>query len=118
MKFTELSLDEYKKIRKLLLIGSEENKDEVYRDSKGVATIGIGINIQRDFAIWRKFLLYYFFGVIPTYDNFPFLPFDHKDEHQLIKIIVSHLKDRENFTAKEQHKEYKKGSLKFKSKDF
>ncbi|TQR49420.1 hypothetical protein DMC01_12930, partial [Campylobacter troglodytis] len=87
MKFTKLGFDEYNKIRKLLLIGSEDFKEQVYRDSSkktadkngvysGYMTIGIGINIEFGARFWEYLVLYYLFGLTKLANEIEFKSFD------------------------------------------
>ncbi|TLD79734.1 hypothetical protein LS70_009655, partial [Helicobacter sp. MIT 11-5569] len=78
MQFQSITFEEYNKIRKLLLVGSEAIREEVYRDSRGIATIGIGINIGGNNlkGLWIKLILYYFFGLTKKLKDIPFTQFD------------------------------------------
>ena len=97
MNFTELDFSEYNKIRKLLLVGSEENKDKVYRDSKNIATIGIGINIgQLELkGLWLRLILYYLFDLVKSVDDIEFVRFDSLDS---LKNVI---KDTQSYKYKE-----------------
>ena len=46
IKFNELAEKEYYTLRQEMLSAIEGSRHEVYRDSKGVATIGIGLNLR------------------------------------------------------------------------
>lgn len=83
----KISFEEYDKIRKILLIGIEQSKKEIYKDIKGVYTIGIGINIGQFGGLWIKLILYYLFDLTKKIDEIPFKRFDNnfkdiiKDTH-------------------------------------
>lgn len=83
----KISFEEYDKIRKILLISIEQSKKEIYKDIKGVYTIGIGINIGRFGGLWIKLILYYLFDLTKKIDEIPFKRFDNnfkdiiKDTH-------------------------------------
>ena len=48
IKFNELTEKEYNTLRQEILSAIEGSRNEVYRDSKGMATIGIGLNLRND----------------------------------------------------------------------
>ena len=48
IKFNELTEKEYYTLRQEILSAIEGSRHEVYRDSKGMATIGIGLNLRND----------------------------------------------------------------------
>ena len=48
IKFNELTEKEYYTLRQEILSAIEGSRHEVYRDSKGIATIGIGLNLRND----------------------------------------------------------------------
>ena len=48
IKFNELAEKEYYTLRQEILSVIEGSRHEVYRDSKGIATIGIGLNLRND----------------------------------------------------------------------
>ena len=92
MDLTELGFSEYNKIRKLLLVGSEANKAEVYRDSKNIATIGIGINIGqlKLKGLWLRLVLYYLFDLVKGVDEIDFVRFDSLDS---LKNVINNTQD-------------------------
>ena len=97
MDWTELNFSEYNKIRKLLLVGSEGSKDEVYRDSKNIATIGIGINIGqlKLKGLWLRLVLYYLFDLVKSVDDIEFVRFDSLDS------LKNTIKDTHSYKYKE-----------------
>ncbi|RDU61355.1 hypothetical protein CQA53_10265, partial [Helicobacter didelphidarum] len=92
--FKNIGFDKYNKIRKILLAGAEEAREEVYRDSKGIATIGIGINIQ-SFDIWIKLILFYKFDLVKNIDDIPLKRFDGKETLKLVIKDTSSAKFKE-----------------------
>ncbi|TQR50212.1 hypothetical protein, partial [Campylobacter troglodytis] len=101
MKFTELSLDEYKKLRLELLQSVEGFKEKIYKDKNSYATIGIGINIASDKIdkIWLKLVLYYLFDLLKDEIEIELMQFDSY-KYSFKKII----KD----TTSYKYKQYKR----------
>ena len=101
LRFKPISFEEYNKIRKILLVGSEAIEEEVYRDGDGIATIGIGINIggKNLEGLWLRLILYYLFGLVKDVKDIPFIQFD--DYKYSFKRII---KD----TTSHKYQEYKK----------
>ncbi|MBD5166044.1 hypothetical protein, partial [Helicobacter sp.] len=99
MQFKKIDFEEYHKIRNLLLIGAENNKEEVYKDSQGIATIGIGINLgEKNLkGLWLRLVLYYLFDLVKKPQEIPFKKFDSLDS------LSNVIKD----TQSDKSKEYK-----------
>lgn len=90
MQFDKITFKEYHNIRNLLLVSSENIKKEVYRDSGGIATIGIGINIGQFGGLWIKLILYYLFDLVKNIDEIPFRRFDNYNFKNIIKDTHSY----------------------------
>ena len=54
IKFNELAEKEYYTLRQEILSAIEGSCNEVYRDSKGIATIGIGLNLRNKAPCWSR----------------------------------------------------------------
>lgn len=78
MEFKTISFEEYKKIETMLLTSVEDLKEEVYKDSKNIASIGIGINIESNNKLWHYLILYHIFGLTKDLKDIPLKMIDTK----------------------------------------
>lgn len=100
LNFKPISFEEYKNIEFMLLKSVEGLKleKEVYRDSSGIATIGIGINLggKKLKGLWIRLVLYYLFGLTK----------DPKEIHSAFNSLQT-LKNVIKDTQSYKYKEYK-----------
>lgn len=95
MEFKKISFEEYKDIRKLLLVSNEAITKEVYKDTKGIATIGIGINIESNDRLWHYLVLYCIFDLIKDTKD---IIFQRNDNKQAIeKYIIYQFQDKKAY---------------------